>query len=176
MNWANKITIIRILLVPVFIGLILYHRLNYAFAIFVLASITDGLDGFVARKFNQKTDFGTMLDPIADKMLITSAFISLSIVSGLPEYMKMPIYVPVVIISREVLMLLGLIIIFVTNGTIKIKPTIIGKATTVFQMLTVISVLLHFVYSSWVWNAAVFFTILSGFDYLRIGAKQINGR
>lgn len=176
MNWANRLTICRIILVPVFITAVLYHRLNVAFLIFVIAAITDALDGYIARTRNEKTRFGAIMDPIADKMLIGSAFISFSLVSGLPEYIKMPAYVPMIVISRDVIILMGAAIVQHLTGSMEIKPTILGKVTTVCQMFTIISVLLKFGYSSWVWNAAIVLTVISGLDYIRIASRQINGK
>jgi len=155
---------------------VLYYRLDLALVVFILASITDGLDGYLARLLDQKTKLGAMMDPVADKLLIVSAFISLSFVSGLPAYIRMPVYVPLAVISRDVIILLGAGIIYFNNGSVVIKPTGISKITTFFQMLTIIAVLLKFIYSSWIWNIAVFFTVASGLDYMRLGAKQLNDR
>ncbi|MFQ5952364.1 MAG: CDP-alcohol phosphatidyltransferase family protein [Candidatus Omnitrophota bacterium] len=174
MNWANRLTILRIILVPVFIAAILYHRLYLALAIFVLAAITDGLDGYIARVRKERTQLGRILDPVADKMLILSGFVSLSLVAGLPDYLKMPIYVPIIVISRDVIILLGAVVIYLLTERLEIKPTILGKVTTFFQMITIISLLLGFVYSNWIWNTTVVFTVLSGLDYIRIGARQVN--
>ncbi|MFC1570328.1 CDP-alcohol phosphatidyltransferase family protein [Candidatus Omnitrophota bacterium] len=176
MNWANRITILRIVLVPVFIAAILYAEFGLAIIIFVIAAFTDALDGYIARVRKEKTRLGAIMDPIADKLLIVSAFISLSMVAGLPAYLKMPFYVPIIVISRDVLILLGALIIYLNNGSLNIKPTIVGKVTTFFQMLTIISVLLQFIYSSWIWNATVVLTIISGLDYIRIGSGQMHGK
>jgi len=176
MNWANRLTILRILLVPVFIMAILYNKLNMALVIFIIASATDALDGYIARSRNEKTRFGAFMDPLADKLLVGSAFISFSVVTGLPEYIKMPIYVPLIVISRDVIILIGVMVIYLLVGKIDIKPTILGKITTFTQIVTVISLLLRFVYSSWVWNVMVAFTVISGLEYLRIGARQANGK
>jgi cardiolipin synthase len=174
MNWANRITIIRIILVPFFIMAILYHRLGLAFIIFLVASITDGLDGYIARIRKERTQLGKILDPVADKMLLVSAYISLSMVSGLPEHLKMPVYVPIAVISRDVIILFGAVVIYLLTEKMEIRPTVLGKITTFFQMLTIISLLLGFIYSNWIWNATVVLTVLSGLDYIRIGAKQLN--
>lgn len=173
---ANMITILRMMLIPVFIMTVMYHKLNLAFVIFVIAAATDGLDGYIARVRKERTQLGRILDPVADKMLIISAFVSFSLVSGLPGYLKMPVYVPIIIISRDVFILLGAVVIYLLTQNLEIKPSILGKITTFFQMLTVISLLLRFVYSCWIWNAAVVLTVISGLDYLRIGAKQVNGK
>ncbi|MBU0683388.1 MAG: hypothetical protein KJ864_03770, partial [Candidatus Omnitrophica bacterium] len=99
-----------------------------------------------------------------------------SIVKGLPEYLNMPIYVPIVVIFRDVIILLGVMIIYLLAGKIDIRPTVLGKITTFFQMLTIILVLLRCVYSPWIWNVMVLLTIVSGIDYIRIGSYQINGK
>ncbi len=174
MNWANRLTITRIILVPVFIAAVLYGRLNAALVIFLIAAATDGLDGYIARKWDQKTTLGTIMDPIADKLLIGSAYISFCIVTGIPEYLKLPVYVPIIVISRDVFILMGAIIIYLVRGGIEVKPSYVGKLTTVFQMITIIALLLKFVYSSWLWNATTVLTLISGLDYLRTGSKQIN--
>jgi cardiolipin synthase len=164
------------MLVPVFIMTVMYHRLNLAFVVFVIAAATDGLDGYIARVRKERTQLGRILDPVADKMLIISAFVSFSLVSGLPDYLKMPVYVPIIVISRDVFILFGAIVIYLLTQNLEVKPSVLGKITTFFQMLTVISLLLRFVHSCWIWNAAVVLTVISGLDYLRIGAKQINGK
>jgi phosphatidylglycerophosphate synthase len=88
----------------------------------------------------------------------------------------MPVYVPIIVISRDVIILLGVMLIYILVGSIEIRPTIIGKLTTVFQMLTVIALLLKFVYASWLWNATAILTVVSGLDYIRIGSNYINGK
>ena len=177
MNWANRMTVLRIILVPVFILTILYFRLDLALVVFIIASITDGLDGYIARTRKIKTQLGAILDPIADKMLIGSAFISFSLVSGLPMYLKMPVYVPIAVISRDVIIMIGVGLIYLLNdGKLDVKPTIISKITTFLQMITIIALLLKFYYSNWLWNITTVFTIISGLDYLRIGSGKINGK
>lgn len=176
MNWANRLTICRIILVPVFIAAVLYHNLSAALIIFIIAAVTDGLDGYIARTRKEKTNFGTIMDPVADKMLIGSAYICFSLVRGLPDYLKMPVYVPIIVISRDVIILLGVFILHILAGKIKIKPTIIGKVTTFFQMLTIVLILTRFVYSGWMWNLTAILTVISGLDYLRISSKEINGK
>jgi len=176
MNWANRITILRIILVPVFITAVLYHRLDVAFGVFVTATITDALDGYIARTRKEKTQLGAIMDPVADKLLIGSAFICFSLVTGLPEHLTMPVYVPIIVISRDVFILLGAVIIYLLNGKVEVRPTIIGKVTTFFQMFTVIALLLRFTYSNWLWNITMVFTVVSGLDYIRQGSAQFNGR
>ncbi len=175
LNLANRITIGRIIIVPFFIASIVYARMDLALAFFVLAVASDGFDGYIARTRNQKTKLGTFLDPLADKMLLVSAFICLTIVKNVPEGLRFPPYVPIIVISRDALIVLGSIIIYMLTGDLNIKPTTSGKITTFFQMLTVASVLAHFKYSYVIWNIAVVMTVISGMGYLLMGSRLLNG-
>jgi cardiolipin synthase (CMP-forming) len=180
MSLANKITIVRILLIPFFVTCFIYYTperdfLRFiAFTIFAISVLTDAIDGYVARKYYQKTKLGTVIDPIADKLLILSAFLSLSITPALPQQFRIPPWVLVVVISRDILIVLGFLIINMLKGEIEIKPSILGKMTTAFQMITIIAALLHFKYSYVVWTAAVAFTVLSGFGYLMRANRILN--
>lgn len=174
MNLANRISIVRIILVPFFVAAILYSRLNLALTIFVICILSDALDGYIARTKGQRTRLGSLLDPIADKLLLISGFISLSIVKDIPPYLRFPPYVPLIVVSRDVLIILGCMVIYLLKGKIEIKPTMLGKATTFFQMISIVSILTQFVYSNILWNIAVALTIISGLDYLRIGSRMVN--
>jgi cardiolipin synthase len=173
MNLANKITIARIILIPFFIAAVVYSRLNAALALFILAIISDGADGFIARALKQKTQLGTILDPIADKMLIISAYICLSVVSTVPEHLRLPAYVPIVIISRDTIIVLGSVIVYLMKGDIRVSPSIVGKITTFFQMITIVCILMRFEHSGLVWNAAVVLTVASGIDYVLKGSRML---
>ena len=175
MNLANRITILRILLIPFFIAFILYSRWEIALAIFIAAAISDGIDGYIARVMKQKTKLGKMLDPVADKLLLLSAFICLSVVSGLPAEAKPPLYVPIIIISRDAFIVLGVLFIYFIKGDVEIKPTPVSKVTTFFQMITVVSILLRLAISPFLWNITVGFTIASGVDYIIKGSRLLNG-
>jgi len=176
MNWPNRLTIFRIVLIPGFIVAIVYKKLEIAFIIFLIAAITDALDGYIARVRNEKTKLGSILDPIADKLLITSAFITYSFLAEIPLNLKMPIYIPIIVVSRDIIILLGTMIIYLLFDNIDIKPTIIGKITTFFQMCTIIVILLRFPYSKWIWNITAILTVISGLNYVKIGTKYINER
>jgi len=176
MNTANKITILRILLIPFFIAFILYAKWEAALVVFIIAAISDGIDGYVARAAKQQTELGKILDPIADKLLILSAFICLSVVKGVPPESKLPPYVPIIIISRDAIILLGALVIYMVKGSLEIKPTLISKITTFFQMLTIVSVLLKLAFSPVLWNIAVVLTVVSGAQYVRIGNRALNGK
>ncbi|UCH12257.1 MAG: CDP-diacylglycerol--glycerol-3-phosphate 3-phosphatidyltransferase [Candidatus Omnitrophota bacterium] len=178
MSLANKITIVRILLIPFFITCFIYYSPEWDFlrfialAIFAISALTDAIDGYVARRYYQKTKLGTVLDPLADKLLIISAFICLSMVAALPQELRIPPWVSVVVISRDILIVLGFFIMHMLIGEIEIKPSMLGKITAAFQMITIIVVLLQLRYSYVIWTAAAAFTTLSGIGYL-IRANRI---
>lgn len=174
MNLANKITIGRIILVPFFVAFIMYSKFNGALTIFIICILSDGLDGYIARTKGQRTRLGSLLDPIADKLLLISGFVSLSIVSGLPSNLRFPPYVPLIVVFRDFLIILGCMVIYLLKGRIDIKPTPLGKATTFFQMMSIIGILIKFIYTKILWNITVGLTILSGLDYIRIGSRAIN--
>ncbi len=178
-NLANHITVLRILLVPGFIASLLYYSpehawlLPFATAIFVVACLTDALDGWVARHFDQRTDFGSYIDPIADKMLLVSGFLSLSLMHNLPAEMKIPAWVTIPVISRDVIILAGSTLIFLSTGRLKARPLFVGKVTTVAQMATLCSVLLQAPagLSRAFFVLTVALTVLSGILYIRVGEK-----
>ncbi len=174
MNLANKISIARIILIPFFIVAVIYSRTEIALILFMLAVISDGVDGFIARTRNQKTKLGTIIDPVADKLLLVSAYISLSLATNIPPDLKMPPYVPIVIISRDVIIVLGSVLIHIVTGDIKIKPSILGKATTFFQMMTIVSILARFGCSAYLWNFTVILTMISGIDYVIKGSRPLS--
>jgi len=176
MNMPNRITILRILLVPFFIAFTLYSRWHAALVIFIIAAVSDGVDGYIARATKQKTELGKILDPIADKLLILSAFICLSVVRGVSPELKLPPYVPVIIISRDAIIILGALLVYLIKGSLDVRPTLTSKITTFFQMLTVISVLLKLAISPVLWNTAVVLTVFSGVEYIMIGNKVLNGK
>lgn len=174
MNLANKISIARIILIPFFIASITYDRMDLALIFFGLAILSDGVDGFIARTMNQKTKLGTILDPVADKLLLMSAFICLAVVKNVPPDLAIPPYVPIIIISRDFMIVLGSVIIHLIRGDLKVSPSVIGKITTFFQMFTIVGVLIHFRYSSFLWNLAVLLTVASGIDYLIKGSRILS--
>ena len=173
MNLANKISITRIILIPFFIAAIIYSRLGVALILFMVAVISDAADGFIARTLKQKTELGTILDPIADKLLLMSAYITLSI-ANLKELITIPPYVMIVVISRDVIIVLGSIMVYMIKGSLEVSPSIVGKITTFFQMMTIVSVLIQFNHSPIVWNIAVTLTIASGIDYVIKGSRLFN--
>lgn len=176
MNFANKISTFRILSVPFFIASLIYYyhypRNFYlrfiALAIFVLGVLSDAIDGYIARKSKQKSKAGIILDPLGDKLLLMSAFICLYF---LPSDIKFPLWVTLVVVSRDAIILLGALIIFIVKQNMNILSTKWGKLTTIFQMSAVMAVLIQFRFSYIFWWIAVFFTLISGIDYVKRGFK-----
>jgi CDP-diacylglycerol--glycerol-3-phosphate 3-phosphatidyltransferase len=181
LSLANKLSIFRILLIPVFVGTILYYTPEqdvlrlWAVGIFILAVISDALDGYIARVKGDRSKLGTFLDPFADKLLLITAFICLSIVKSLPPEFKLAPWVVIIVISRDAIIVLGSAIIYMINGKLIVAPTIFGKITTVLQMATVLALLLQLGAYTLIMYTMIFFTVLSGLDYIRVGAHQLNG-
>jgi len=136
MNIPNSLTILRILLVPVYIGFMTYGAYGFALLALLVAGLTDAIDGPIARKLNQRTRLGTFLDPLADKLLLTSGFISLSMLHLVPSWLV------ILVVSRDVILLLGTVVAHVTNTPIDVTPTFWGKGTTALQLSYVLLVVL----------------------------------
>lgn len=181
MTVANQITILRILIIPIFIVAVLYYVhggnevMRYAaLGLFGLASLSDAIDGFIARKYNQISELGTVLDPLADKLLLISGYIVLSLDND-PFLPSIPIWLTALIFSRDVLLVLGLILIHYTFGKIQVRPRIIGKAATVLQMLIILLVLAKLPLSlmTYLFFAAGICTGVSGVIYVWDGIRQL---
>jgi cardiolipin synthase len=180
-NLANQITIFRIVLVPVFAVLLVYESTSRAwmqpaaFACFAVACLTDALDGWVARRFRQTTRLGTYIDPIADKLLLLTGFSILGFWSGAPEAMQIPTWVSIAVIARDVIILIGATLIFLLTGSLKAEPIFIGKATTLFQMSTLLAVLggVPEPLLRGLFVAVGILTVISGLLYIRIGGRLL---
>lgn len=185
MTLANKITIARILLIPVFVVFVVYHHRTgsdthrwLALATFLLASISDALDGWIARRFNQRSQLGATLDPLADKLLLVSALILLSR-SNLPDthvhVATLPLWLTATVLSRDALLILGWIIIRLTCGHVTMKPYFISKAGTVLQMSAIVLALADAwpILRGWSAAAAAITTGLSTVLYVRDGVAQL---
>jgi len=174
----NWITILRILFIPFFIAMILKFRQTnidtyryYAIGIFILASLTDALDGAIARIKHLKTQIGTLLDPLADKLLLVSAVVLFCVpINGI---IQLPIWILVTFISRDLILVFGGILVYLHNQKLNVRPNIVGKATTFFQMLTVVWLLFQFPNPHFIWRIAGILTIISGFIYIYQGSKQL---
>src|SRR5215831_19458484 len=137
---ANQLTMLRIVFVPVFLICLTEGELGWALAVFVAAGLTDMLDGLIARRFGQKTSIGAVLDPIADKLLMTTSVIILSIPQmGFPN--TIPRWLMILVISRDVFILLVSLVIVLMVGWRVFRPSAYGKASTALQVTTVLAVL-----------------------------------
>ncbi len=171
---ANRLTILRILITPVIMVLLLYRQVGAALALFLLAGVTDGLDGLVARWRKQKTTLGMVLDPIADKVLLTTTAITLTILKELPRWFT------IIVVSRDVLLIGGSLILYMFLGKISTSPSRLGKATTGFQLATVLSAMLDNFFSDLrvvilpLVLITLILTIISGLDYIFRGARLLN--
>ena len=185
MTTANKITILRILLIPFFVVQLIYYietgnELHRLFAIlsFAIAAILDGVDGFIARHYNQKSELGATLDPLADKLLLVSGVVTLSFNPG-SHLAQIPLWLTGTIIGRDFLILIGMVVIQLTIGKVVVRPRFIGKCATVLQMVVVIWILLKWNEgrgARWleIWTAgAAAFTGVSGLLYIWDGVKQL---
>ncbi len=137
---ANLLTILRLVLIPVFVTAIFYNRFLIALAVFFIAALTDGLDGLVARAFNQKTPLGEILDPMADKLLLVTSFIVLTL-PGYTILPPLPFWLTITVISRDLFIVLGALVINMTTGLNRFPPSIPGKLNTLVQVVTVVTFL-----------------------------------
>lgn len=141
LTYANQLTILRMIFIPCFVLLIIYGHQKSAILLFILAGFTDGLDGLLARKLQQRTVLGSFLDPMADKLLLTSAFITLTVPS-VPVAFHIPIWLTVTSISRDLLIALAALIIHLQTGHTEFPPSLLGKCTTAAQLSMVAAAML----------------------------------
>jgi cardiolipin synthase (CMP-forming) len=172
----NQLTFLRLGFLPFFIIAIHYRRYDMALALLIIAGLTDALDGVLARSLNQKTALGAYLDPIADKLLLSSSFVLLAL------NRKISWWLATLVLSRDIILLTSAAVILVVVGYRKFPPSIYGKTTTALQILLVFIVVLLGV-SDWRWlqltrNIIVYlvagFTIFSGFHYCFTVARRLN--
>ncbi len=198
MTTANKITITRILMIPLFVMMAVYYGKGVqqghprdwqrflTIFIFLVAAASDGIDGYIARHYNQKSHLGEVLDPIADKGLLLSAIITLSFSNWTYEF---PVWFPVLVITRDVVILTGAVVMHYLSGGVVVKPSWTGKTATAMQMLAIACILLqlHFFETTVTFFGDSFkiefldipvalaglFTLVSGISYVMNGIRQI---
>lgn len=146
---ANLLTLLRLILIPVFVMAIYYQRFELALLVFFVAAVTDAVDGFAARALNQKTQLGATLDPMADKLLLVTAFIVLSL-PRLTRADPIPFWLTAAVISRDVFIVLGALVINIATGFSKFRPSLPGKINTCVQL-----------------GVIVFFLVVNAFDVMR---------
>jgi CDP-diacylglycerol--glycerol-3-phosphate 3-phosphatidyltransferase len=186
MTTANKITILRILLIPFFVVELIYyvrsgnevHRL-LAILAFAVTAILDGVDGYIAQHYNQISELGKILDPLADKLLLVSGIVLLSF-DNTPYLRQIPLWLTGTIIGRDLLLAIGAVVIWLLVGKITVRPRLTGKLATVFQMLAVVWILLRWdltfhgnFLKTWILGAGIF-TGVSGLFYIWDGTKQLS--
>ena len=181
----NLLTIFRMVLIPVFVTLLFYQRFILALNVFIIAGITDGLDGLLARRFDQRSQLGTILDPIADKLMLVTAFVVLSMRSvfpqPLPSHLPIPFWVTVAVISRDVFIVVGAAAINIMTGFRGFRPSWLGKFNTTVQIIAIAIIMFaaSYPYGTGYYlptlYAIVFaLAVLSGAHYVFFASKLLN--
>jgi cardiolipin synthase len=171
MNIPNAITLLRVVLIPFYVDLMIYDYYGAALLVFLFACVTDALDGLIARLTKTQTELGAFLDPMADKLLIVSAFVTLALIGTLP------IWLVIIVVSRDVILAMGSLILYSMGHKLVIRPSIIGKLTTVLQFGVVSLTMILINYGTgWgvlpvLMGATAAVTIASGIQYVMRGMK-----
>ncbi len=176
MGLPNWLTLLRILLIPVFVSLLVHRRPGIALGVFCLASVTDLLDGYIARRRGSQTRLGAFLDPLADKLLLTASFVTLTYL----HKNLLPFWVTAVVVSRDLLLIVGAVLVHMLGGRIHPAPTRAGKLSTFFQILVVLVVMVTLRFpaaggalKALVWTA-IAFTVFSGLQYIVQGMRYLS--
>ena len=181
----NVLTIFRMALTPVFVSLLFYQKFVWALMAFVVAGITDGLDGLLARRFQQQSELGRILDPIADKMMLVTSFVVLSMrgvfPTPLPKHLPVPFWVTITVISRDIFILVGAAAINMVSGFRAFRPSFLGKVSTVVQIVAVAAVILAAqtrvgtgYYLPTIYTSVFTLTLLSGVHYIFFVSRLLN--
>jgi cardiolipin synthase len=181
----NTLTVFRMVLIPVFVSLLFYQRFLWALGVFVIAGLTDGLDGLLARRFDWQSQLGTVLDPIADKLMLVTAFIVLSTRSvfpqPLPSHLPIPFWVTVAVISRDVFIIVGAAAINIMTGFRGFRPSWLGKLNTTVQIGGIAAIMCAPTvprytgyYLPSVYALVFSLAILSGLHYIFFASKLMN--
>jgi cardiolipin synthase len=176
---ANQLTLLRMLLIPAFVLLVVYGYFGWALIVFLVAGATDAFDGLAARRAGQKTTLGAWLDPAADKLLLVTTFVVLTL-PNLGLVNRIPIWLTVLIISRDVGIVLTVALVSLALGPRTFKPSLLGKGATAFFILTCV-VVMYFNYlgrsspivDAFIWGSLAI-TLASGIDYVFRVARIIN--
>src|SRR5687767_15955946 len=181
----NLLTVFRMVLIPVFVSLLFYQKFVFALAVFVFAGVTDGLDGLLARRFDQKSQLGTVLDPIADKLMLVTAFVVLSMRSvfpqPLPNHLPIPFWVTIAVISRDVFIVVGAAAINIMTGFRGFRPSWLGKANTTVQIIAIAIIMFAAsvpyytgYYLPTLYVIVFTFAIMSGLHYIFFASRLLN--
>jgi cardiolipin synthase len=173
----NILSLTRVLLTPVFVWAVILRKPWFAFGLFLLAGVTDALDGFTARVFRLKTNIGLWLDPLGDKILLTAAFVCLTIPHlAAPNFL--PLWLTGVCVGRDVLIALGALIYVLVRGRTVFRPSLVGKASTILQVMTLLAVLLANALRTsprvlfWLYILTAALTALAGIPYIISGIRR----
>ncbi|HXG84069.1 MAG TPA: CDP-alcohol phosphatidyltransferase family protein [Pyrinomonadaceae bacterium] len=176
----NLLTFLRMALIPLFASLLFYGQHGWALITFMIAGVSDGIDGFVARRFNQESELGTILDPIADKLLMTTAFVILTLPNIFPptRHLPVPFWVTAAVIGRDVLIIAVALAIFIITDFRGFKPSRLGKASTLAQvcgvgliLLAAVFPMLQSFYLPTVYTTVTALAVFSGVHYVFFVAK-----
>jgi len=173
MNLPNALTLLRILLVPVYLIAVIYHKLGFALVLFALAALTDLLDGYLARRLGEKTFLGAFLDPVADKLLMTVSFVSLAVTGLLPAWLA------VLAVAKDLFVSIGMAILYFSGQQVAALPTLWGKQTTFLQVVAVALALVFPLVgrggeSLWgLFLITGLITIFSGMHYIFTGIRSL---
>jgi cardiolipin synthase len=181
----NVLTVFRMVLIPVFVSLLFYQRFILALSVFVLAGVTDGLDGLLARRFDQRSQLGTILDPIADKLMLVTSFVVLSMRSvfpqPLPSHLPVPFWVTVAVISRDVFIVVGAAAINMVTGFRGFRPSLLGKINTTVQIVAIAAIIFAAsvpfgtgYYLPTIYTIVFALAVLSGAHYVFFVSKLLN--
>lgn len=175
---ANIVTASRMMLIPVFVTFIFYHRFTAALIIWVIAGLTDLLDGFLARRLHQSTSLGVILDPMADKLLLVTAFVVLSMPYF--EFQPIPFWLTAVVISRDVFIVVGALMMFITTGFRRFRPSLPGKLNTLVQLSLITTFLVvnmlgdYTRYLTPLYYGTLAMAIVSGIHYIFHATRLLN--
>ncbi|TAN43531.1 MAG: CDP-alcohol phosphatidyltransferase family protein [Nitrospirae bacterium] len=175
-NLPNSITFVRIVILPVFVIAMVYKRYDAALALFVIASISDALDGMMARMTNQKTTLGAFLDPLADKILMTTSFIMFSVFGLAPTWLT------ITVISRDLIVTVGWFLLYMIYNISKIEPLLTGKAANASQLILIAYILFSINLNTdstpqpWMLWVVASLTIVSGCQYIYRGLRQASDK
>ena len=176
----NLLTFVRMGLIPVFATLLVYGREGAALIVFTIAGISDGIDGFIARRLGQESELGTIIDPIADKLLMITAFVMMTIPGVLDpgRHLPVPFWVTAAVIGRDILIITVAGAIYIMTGFRDFRPSWLGKASTFVQVIAVIMILVAAVFPSLqgfylptVYTTVALFAVVSGIHYIFFVAR-----
>ena len=173
----NFLTLIRMAIIPFFVLAVTEADFRLALWTFMVAGLTDALDGWMARRFDMESVFGAFLDPIADKLLIVTAYVSLTIPMG--QKLVIPLWLAILALSRDLLIMVVALILYVVEGVRRFPPSPLGKATTLMHVVTICVVLLGNLawIPDWIpplcFSVAFILVILSGFNYIYRASRYV---